>query len=230
MSQAQTALEICMLGASSLKDGSPRWQCSVPVGNDNDDVLPFGDVAVYQGLGLSGQPFPKDADGFAEAVIAPNVGNRKAVVIGARDTRDADIVGKLDPGDTVVHATGPGKKPQIQLKKKKRSASIVVPCEDGTDVLVTVDGKGHKVLIIGWGLVFQLSKADGITLKGNGKGGIVINGDNVAITGNLRLPGMAPGMQIVTAPIAGLPVPGVTPGVGATVAPFTPLGGVGGTV
>lgn len=227
---SQPALELCMLGASSLKDGSPRWQCSIAIGNDNDDVLPFGECPVYQALGVTSMPFPKDKEGFAEAIVAPSVGNRKGVVIGARDTRSADIVGKIDPGDTVVHATGPGKKPQLQLKKKKRSGSLVVPCADGTDILIVADGKGHKVQILAWGQCIQMSKKDGIAMKGNGKGGILISGDNVAITGNLRLPGMPPGSQIVTAPIAGLPVPGITPGGGSTVAPFTPLGGVGGTV
>lgn len=197
------ALEIVMLGASVLKNGSPRWQTAVPVGNDNDDVESWGEVAVYQGLGLTSLPEPKDSTGCAEAVIATSVGNKNAVVIGGRDTRDADIVGKLDPGDTVLHATGKGRKPQLQLKKKKRAAAFVVPCADGTDIVATLDGKNHRVQILAWGQVIQLTKKDGILLKGNGKGGIVISGDDVAIMGNFRLPGMPPGMYLMASTIAG---------------------------
>lgn len=222
-------LELAQVGAATLKQGSPRWQCSIPIANDNDDTSNFGEVAVIQSLGVTSIPEGRDDSGGAEAVIATQVGNKRAIALGGRDTRDADIVGKLDPGDTVIHATGKGKKPQIQVKKKKRSASMVVPCEDGTDALLTVDGKGHKFQFLGWKLCIQASKRDGILLSDGKGGGIQIADGEVTIMGNLRVAGMAPGHFIVTAPIAGIPVPGVTTGMGATLAPFTPLNGVGGT-
>ena len=219
------ALEICMLGASSLKDGSPRWQCSVPIGNDNDDVLPFGECAVMQALGVTARPYPKDNAGHAEAIVAPGVGNRKGVVIGARDTRDADIVGKIDEGDTVIHATGPGKKPQIQVKKKKQSAAIVVPCADGKDAVVIVDGKNHRIQILAFGQCFQMSKTDGITINDGKGGGLQIAGGEVTILGTLRLPGLKAGMFLYSAPVTG-------PISGAPASPVTggfPVMGVGGT-
>lgn len=223
------AIEIVNLGASSLKDGSPRWQSYVPIGNDNDDILPLGELPVYQGLGLTSLPEGKDASGSAEGVVVRNVSGRKGAVIGARDTRDADIVGKLDQGDTVLHATGNGKKPQLQLKKKKRIAATVVPCEDGTDALLTIDGKNHRFQFLAWGMAFQMSKKDGITISDGKGGGLQIAGGEVTVLGTLRLPGIAPGNFIVQAPISGLLVPGVTAGMAATTAPFVPVNGVGGT-
>lgn len=212
--------EIVNLGASVLKSGAALWQAFVGIGNETDDILPFGDLPVYQGLGLTSLPEGADADGSAEGVILRNVSGRKGVVVGGRDTRDSDIVGKMDAGDTALHATGKGKKPQLQLKKKKQMAAFVVPCADGSDAVVVIDGKNNRVQILIGGKVFQISKTDGITISDGQGGGIQISGGEVTILGTLRLAGMPPGMFLLAGPITG-----VTGTVGAAV----PVMGVGGT-
>lgn len=35
------------------------------------------------------------------------ISGQTAVCVGARDTRDATLVGKIKPGDAVLHSTGP---------------------------------------------------------------------------------------------------------------------------
>jgi len=218
-------LEIVRLGASVLKDGSPRWQCTVPVGNDNDDIVPFGELPIYQGLGLTSLPEGQGADGFAEAVIAPQVSGRKGVVLGGRDTRDADIVGKLDAGDTVLHATGKGKKPQFQLKKKKRSAAIVVPCEDGQDMLFTLDGKGMTAGLFARGAAVTINKDGSVTVAAKGGASLLLDSE-ISLLGTLRIPGLPAGMFLMAGPVVGQLAGG--PGVAATTQ-LVPVMGVGGT-
>src|SRR5688572_7572162 len=123
--------EIVQLGASSLKDGGARWQCSVGVANDNDDNVSYGEIGVFQSLGMTSLPWPKDASGSAEGVMLKGVGSKKGVVIAGCDTRSAKVVGKMDPGDSVLHSTGPDQTAQVRVQGKKKSASIIVKGADG---------------------------------------------------------------------------------------------------
>lgn len=220
-----TQAELVLLGASTLKQGSPRWQCYVPIGNDNDDIQSWTECPVYQGLGLTSLPEGKDASGAAEAILLPQVGNRKGVIVGGRDTRDADIVGKMDPGDTVLHATGKGKKPQIQLKKKKRSASVVVPCKDGQDMLLALDGQNQTAQILARGAAISIQEDGSILLAAKGGASIVLDSE-INFLGPARFPGIPSGMFMMAGPITGQ----LAGAAGA--APTTqlvPVPGIGGT-
>jgi hypothetical protein len=225
VSQSQTALEICTMGASSMKEGNPRWQCLVPIGNDVDDVLSFGEVAVYQALGVTSLPYPKDKDGFAEAIVAPNVGNRKAVVIGARDTRNAKVVGKMDPGDSVLHSTGPNQAAQFRAQEKKRMASVVVQDKKGKHQVIILDGENLKFQIFANGAAFQIDEDGDMSMATKGGAALLLQGNEIVLNGVVRLPGLPPGHQLVSAPLtsfAGLAT--------AAAGPVTPVNGVGGVV
>src|SRR4051812_48496861 len=115
-------IDIAFLGASSVstKTGVPRWEPAVPITDDEQDVVPYGPLAVYQGLGLSSLPYPKDATGYAECVVIRGAGGRAAFCLGGFDTRTASVVGNMKPGDTVLHSTGPNQAAQLQLKEVKR--------------------------------------------------------------------------------------------------------------
>lgn len=219
------AIEIVHVGASTLKGGSPLWQCYAPVANDNDDVLPLGELPAYQGLGVTSLPEGKSADGSAEAVVVRNISGRKGAIVGARDTRDADIVGKLDPGDTVLHATGAGKKPQLQLKKKKRMGALVVNCRDGKDMLVSLDGEKMTAQILARGAAITIQDDGSIVLSAKGGASITLD-DEINLLGTVRHPGIPSGNFLMAGPVAGQ-LPGA-PGVAATTALF-PVKGFGGT-
>lgn len=215
-----------MLGASSLKDGSPRWQCSIPIGDEVTDVLSFGETAVYQALGVTSLPYPKDANGFAEAIVAPSVGNRKAVVIGGRDTRNAAVVGKADPGDTYIHSTGPNQAAQVRCQEKKRMASIVVQDKSGKHQAFILDGENKKVQLFANGAAVEVDDSGDITLAGAGGASILIQGGEIILNGVIRIPGLPPGMFLMAGPVAGQ-LAGA-PGVAATTQ-LVPVPGVGGT-
>ena len=145
-----TELDIAILGASKLgANGAPLWSPVLAVGNDNDDVEGFGDCQVFQGLGHYAMPWPKDENGYAQAVIARNVGGRDAIVLGATDTRVANIAGKLKPGDNVFASIGPNQAAQLQLKEEKRQAALLTEDVEGFTQLIMLDGKARKLQIMG---------------------------------------------------------------------------------
>jgi hypothetical protein len=196
--------KLVKLGASSIKDGNVRYQCSVSVGNDNDDTDSYGECPVMQALGHTALPWPADGKGSAEGVAIAGLGSRKAIVIGAWDTRSAKVVGKMDPGDTVLHSTDPDQTAQVRVQGKKKSASIVVKGADGKHMMVLLDGKNGKLQVMAKGACIEIDDSGDISLLGKGGGGILIQGNEVSINGILKLPGIPPLHQIVTLEVAGM--------------------------
>ena len=217
--------EIVNVGASVLKSGLALWQCYVGVGNENDDIVPFGDLPSYQGLGLTSLPYPKDENGSAEAVIIRNISGRKGAAVGGRDTRNANVVGKLDPGDTVMHSTGPNQAAQVRCQEKKRMASIVVQDKSGKHQVFVLDGENKKAQLFVNGAAIEIDDSGDITLAGAGGAAILIQGGDIVLNGVVRLPGMPPGMFLYAAPITGP----LSTAVGTPVAGGAPVMGVGGT-
>lgn len=191
--------ELVMLGAATLKAGSPLWQGSVPIGNDNDDVQSYGECPVYQALGVTSLAYPKDANGHAEGVLLTQVGNKKAIYIGGRDTRNAKVVGKGDPGDTILHSTGPNQAAQFRAQEKKRMGSIVVQDKDGKHQVFALDGENKKAQLFVNGAAIEIDDSGDITLAGAGGASILIQGNEIVLNGVLRLPGMPPGTFLVAA-------------------------------
>lgn len=211
-------LDIAVLGASHVnKDGVPVVQASIGVKNETDDVEPFGDIDFLQTLGVSSLPWGAGPDGHAEGLVARGVGGRDGICIGARDTRTAGIVGKLKPGDTVVHTTGPQQAAQLQLKEEKRQAALVSEDTTGKTMMFMLDGKGDKIQLTAFGSIIEISR-DGISIVSAGD--IVLSGKTVSIQGQVILGGATPNpaMRVMTAPTA-------SPG-GAGALPMVPAPGI----
>lgn len=213
--------DICILGASQLVDGVPLWQGVIPVANDNDDVEPLGESEVFQALGVTSLPYPKDENGYAEAVALRNVGGRNVVYVGARDTRTAKIVGNMKPGDTVIHSTGPRQAAQLQLKEEKQQAVLTTKSSAGKTMMVILDGKNDKVQITGLGAIIEIDKSGDVSIANKGGASILLQGSDIHLLGNVKLPGMNPGMVLVQS----LPI--VQPSGAVLAAPLSPVLGVG---
>ncbi len=197
-------VEICELGSSKVVEGVALWQGTIPVAeNDNDDIESLGESESFQALGLTSLPFPKDDDGHAEAVFIRDVGGRKGVYVGARDTRTAKIVGKMEPGDTVVHSTGPKQAAQLQLKEKKMQAALVSKDKRGKTMMVMIDGENGKLQINAMGAMFEIDIDGDISLTAKGGANILLQGGDCYINANLHLPGMAPGTVLMAGPPVG---------------------------
>lgn len=180
-------VELAFLSASSVagKTGVPLWEPFIPVSDDDQDIEAFGPTAVYQALGLSSAPWPKDASGQAECILVRNVGGRPAAVIGARDSRTAAAIGNLKSGDTVLHSTGPNLSAQVQLKEEKRQAVILTKTGDGTTMAVILDGKNEKIQATHAGAIFEIAKNGDISLVNGSGSGLLIQGGNIHIMGTL---------------------------------------------
>lgn len=185
---------IVVLGASHVTaDGAPLIQAVIPIGNKNDDVEPFGEVASFQVLGLTSLPWPSTKEGHAEGLVIVNVGGHDAVIVGARDLRTAKIVGKMGPGDVVVHSTGPEMAAQLQLKEKKRQVVLATKDSAGETMMIILDGKGDSAQVLAAGHAFKMSRKDGISLvDSSGKAGIQIKDGVVSIFGQIVLGGRVP--------------------------------------
>jgi hypothetical protein len=195
-------IDLAVLGASRVVNGCPMWQSVVPVANDVDDAEPIGELKVYQGLGLSSLPFPKDDTGFAQGCFVEDVGGNNAICIGARDTRNATLVGKLKPGDTTVHSTGPGSVAQCFLKHEKKQAGLATDDTNGKSMLFMLDGKNKKAQWTARGAIIEIGEDGAITMTAKGGAGLRID-DKVYVIGDLSLPGMLPNMVLMQGAPAG---------------------------
>lgn len=214
-------LEVVKLGASKLneKTNSPQWQALNEVSDDPNDTEQFGDIDVFQGLGVSSMPWPADADSHAEGIIVRNCGNRDAICVGARDTRTAACYGNMKPGDTIMHSTGPNQSAQVQCKETKKQVVLFTRDQSDKGMIVMVDGKNEQIQINAFGMIFQMKKGEGITIN-NGEGAsLILQGPDLFLQGNIHIAGINPGMFLQTAP-------GPSPG-GPASLPTIPLMGVG---
>ena len=213
--------EIYTLGAGFVIDPSgkqvppqARALLEIDPENDNADQEDAGTVAMFGALGFTGLPAPPDKDGHAEGIIMHEVG-QTGTCVAARDTRCADVVGKLKSGETAMYCTGGNADTRSRVICKPNLAAIIL---GKGKAIVSLDGKNEKLTITGWGRIFEMSEANGITLGGkNGKGGIKIDDNgNVFIWGtSVNLGGMmtpgTPATAVIMGPsgITGVPAPNV---------------------
>jgi hypothetical protein len=210
---------IVMLGASTVTDGVPTWQASSPVENDNDDVESYGEIPVFCGIGFASYPAPKTDAGWAEAIVLEGVGGLPAVVIGSRDTRDVGFLGRADGGDSFMYSTGANKAVQFRAQDKKRMGAIVVRDADGKDQIFLLDGKNKKFTLMLNGAAIQVDSEGDIALNGAGGAAITLEGGTINLNGEIKIPGMPPGMHLMAGPLTG---------VVGTVGAAVPVMGVGG--
>lgn len=179
-------LEVTVAGASKVgSTGAMLWEPVSPITDDTSDVESHGECQVYQSLGLSSMPWQKDDKGYAELLLARGIPGLNAVCLGGRDTRSAAIVGRMKPGDTVLHSTGPNQAAQIQLKEEKRQAVLLTEDASGFTMMVLLDGKNQKAQILASGAIIEVNKQGNISLFDASGGGILIKDGNTHITGEL---------------------------------------------
>jgi hypothetical protein len=182
--------DIVTLGAASIsKAGVVTWQAKVPVGNDNQDAEPFGEPDVFQSLGVDSIPYPTTEDGRAEGLILRDVGGKDAVCVGARDTRNNAFIGRMKPGDTTVHATGPKATAQCFLKNSSKQAGIAVDDADKKSMLFLLDGKNKKAQLTARGAMIEIDAEGRIILTGKGGASIIID-KKITFVGDIVIPGL----------------------------------------
>lgn len=199
-------LEVSIAGASRVgQTGAVLWQPNSPLTDSTSDVVSHGESQVFQSLGLSSMPWPKDESGYAEALIATGVPGLNAIVLGGRDTRSAAIVGRMKPGDTVLHSTGPNQAAQIQLKEEKRQAAILTEDVEGYTQLILLDGKAQKLQIVANGAAIEIDKSGGISIIDASGAGIIVKDGKTHITGDLIVGNGQNPLKLMVGPPTGSP-------------------------
>lgn len=207
-------IDICDMGAASLdpQTNALLAQCKgAPLSEDDSDATDYGAAPLMCALGVTAVPYPRTPEGAAEGLVVTDVPGVDGVVIGARDTRTAGIVGNLKPGDTAVHSTGPQQAAQLLLKEEKRQAVLATKGTDGKQLLLLLDGNADKATLAAFGAVFEISKEQGIVMAdATGKAGIQIKDGVVSIFGTqVVLGGRTPALPVLAGTPPGAPVPGV---------------------
>lgn len=214
------SLDVCTLGTSRL---DPRTNVIVTQTTRGDES--FGELPMYQCLGVTSVPWAPDDKGAAEGIVAEGVGGLKGAIIGGRDARNAKITGNAKPGDTIVHTTGPSQAAQLQLKEAKRQAVLATRDTENKQIVIMLDGNSDKVSIAAFGYGIQIARSTGISLtSANGQHGIEVTDAGVLIRGKVQAGGKGapPGMCMAVAS------PATWAALTALAGPFTPVMGVTG--
>lgn len=211
-------IKLACLGYSELdRFGGIKAQASLDAADERQY-----NASWFAGLGVTGMPYGPSGDDGAEGVLLDRVGPYSGVIVAARDRRGAKIYGQLEPGDTVLHATGPDAKPQVLLKRKKRIAAVLTEDSQGKTLGLIFDGTEDTVTLTAFGQVIQITRDGGMHLcSRNGQHGLSIRDDGVHVRGNVILGGTtpAPGMYLMMGPAtgqSGTPVP-MVPALGVAV-------------
>jgi len=206
-------LDIAKLDSGILADGTnlAAVQAVVPQDFEEEEVEQFGNIDVYQALGITSVPWPADEDGHAEGVIVRDIGGVDGVVVGARDERASSVYGSLQSGDTALHSTDPDASAQVQAKAN-RQVMLATKDTEGNNVIHVLDGKNDKIQIGAFGGLIEMTK-DGITLACPGGGcTIMMSGDTISLVGTVMLGGTVPVASVASWVSGGIPsVPGATP-------------------
>jgi hypothetical protein len=195
-------IQVLQIEPAGHTDGVPRWEARLALTGE-DDSEGFGQGEVFQALGLTSFPWPKDDTGSAEGLAVDGEFGR-SLMIGGRDTRNAAIVGNGKPGDTILHTTGPNLSAQVQLKEQERIASMIALDQDGEHIVLTLDGVNKTLQLLAYGYVIQISDAGGLSM-GTDKANITIQDDSIVLNGKVVLPGIPKGHYVMCGPAPASP-------------------------
>jgi hypothetical protein len=120
----------------------------------------------------------------------------------------------MEPGDTVLHSTGPNQAAQLQLKERKRQAALVTKTKSGKTMAQILDGDLEKAqLIHPTGAIFEMDEKGDISLLNASGCGFLIQGEHIHAVGTMVAGNGPPGFAFALIPTQPLVLP--TPAVGA---------------
>jgi hypothetical protein len=208
---------------------APAAEAYDVVGEDDADREAYGPVDLIQTHGVASLPADPDDSGYCEGILIENFAGRPGIVIAARDTRCFSIFGKLSPGDTVVHSTGPNKSAQMLCKEKKKQVVLATIGPDGKQITCMVDGKNGQAQMQAFGFTLTIDK-NGIHLEA-GNCGLHVGPNGVQAVGacqfgGLIIPPVGPTCMAIASPAVWAAIntsPVVAPVVSGGQFPVTPV-------
>lgn len=211
-------LDICTLGAAKI-NGQTNVM-TVEVSRDtglDDESEPLGTAPMVSCLGVTAMPAPPTAEGHAEGVTLSPCGPYTTAVIGGADTRSADVVGQLTPGDTALHGTHADADKRASVFCKENLLAILV----GNDTAVVIDRENKAITVNDAnGNQVEISKDGGIMLLESGGAWLQLKGGLVTISGSsLNICGAASIGNAAASPVAlAVPTAGALTAIGAAAA------------
>lgn len=212
----------CQLGAASVDRGVLSVRCKGGAVDEDGSAPDYGAAPMMCALGLTAMPAAPSEKGTAEALVARDVPGISGVVFACRDTRTANIVGQMEPGDTCLHSTGDQQAAMVMLKETKRIAAVITKTSGGKTMMVVLDGDAEEIQITSAGALFKIEKNGDISIVNGGGAGILLQGGNVHFLGNPVLGAGNPPLCFMLGPPTGspggpasaplFPCMGVTPG------------------
>ena len=160
-------------------------QCKGAPVDEEGSEPDYGQVPAMCSLGVTAYPYRRTKEGNAQAIVVDAPGFA-GVAIGMRDTRTAGVVGRMEEGDTCVHSTGPKQAALLLLKEKKSIVGLITKTIRGAKTMMFVlDGLKQIAQLTHAGAILEINKKGDISLL-NGSGvGLLIQGKNVHVIGNL---------------------------------------------
>lgn len=171
-------------------------------GETEDDAPGFDGAPLFNALGVTAMPWPADDNGNAQGLVCDDLPGTTGAVCAMRDTRVADVVEELGPGETCIHATGPNFGTRIFLKKQL----IALVIDD--DCMVVLDRENKKFAVNLFGMHLELSAENGFVVNPGGAQ-YQINGGLHMLLGQIILGGRTPLAPVLYPSIPGKPVVGV---------------------
>ena len=164
-------------------------QASIPITDDPNDKMSYGEAQTISALGLTARNYPETPEGKAEGIMIPDVGNEDGIIVGARDVRCSHVYGSLGPGDSALHSCDPEASAMvICYGSDKETSKVLAMAKDtsGDNVVLVLDGKNDAIQISGFGLHFEMSKANGITMT-DGGASLIIKDGQINLIGSVVL-------------------------------------------
>lgn len=203
---------VVSLGSSHLEEQSRfvRIQCVDGPYDDGSTEEVWGECAVIGQGGITAKPFPATDEGRAYGLVVDGVAGHEGVLVGWRDSRCTKVYGEIQPGDTVLHGTGPNH--QSQVRCGEQYVAVMV----GNDVAINVDRKKKKIQISGFGHMFEMSDTGGISMFEKGGAGICAKDGKLALVGAVVAGGIVPNpaLMIATGTAANIAAAGLAPAKG----------------
>jgi hypothetical protein len=195
-----TDFDVCTLGAATLNDVTKviTVEISREFGLDGE-FEPIGSAPLMQALGVSSLPVGPSDDGHADGIIMSPCGSYNAAIVGASDTRCADVYGELLPGDTCLHSTGPDSANRSRVFCKDGVLALLV----GNDATMVFDRPNKTVSVVAFGHAVEVSDANGIYLAESGGSSLRLSGgEAVLAASSLNLAGAVSIGNAAAQPIA----------------------------
>lgn len=193
-----TELDLCTLGAAQLNPETNivTVQTLREFGEDGE-TEGLGDAPMMCALGLTAIPLGPSDEGHAEGIAMSPCGPYASGIVGATDTRCADVYGQCLPGDTCLHSTGADPATRSRVFCKENLIAFLI----GNDAAIVFDREKKSYKFSAFGHATEISETNGVImaekdgawlqLKG-GKATIAASGINlsgaISVGGDAALP------------------------------------------